>query len=400
MEMEASVQQAEQAVMDALFGPVGRSDPQGVLKDADIPGVQYSFVHEVLHDRALGSPRVPESADLMIQLLARFLPRLPPARHAAVRRMFSGLFSARRVDAYRETVRVRCEALLDMMEHRNGGDLAREFAEPLPFGVIADVLGVDPDSQDWLRESMAALGRGFAGQRAREPVESGNVATAQMLAYFGDLLARRQKEPCEDLASLLAAGLTDSPSDGDLVVGADADVVSERRADVLANCIFFILAGHATTTTMLCAGLDLLLTRPEALGRLRQEPTGWPACVEEILRYVSPITLTGVRTEVDRVVDGHHLPPGAQRIVAYAAANRDPAVFTDPDTFDPARNPNPHLAFSAGATFCLGAPLARLHALTALPMILNRLPNLHPDGPPLYRGSTPVRQVESYPATW
>jgi pimeloyl-[acyl-carrier protein] synthase len=384
VDREQAVVAAERATMDGLSGVVGRRDPHAVLRDAPIPGTSYAFVRAVLHDRRFVAPTVPESTDLMIQLLARFMPRLPPDRHAVVRQRFSGLFTARRVGGYRDIVRARCSALIDAMDATGAGDLVQCFAEPLPFTVIADVLGVDADRQEWLRSSMATLGRGFAGQRTRQPVEAGNQAAADMLAYLDDLLNRRAREPRDDLASLLAA----EPSTG------------EERADVLANCLFFILAGHSTTSTMLCAGVDLLLADPVHLQGRRGDPDAWAAAVEEILRYVSPITLTGVKATADAVVAGHHVPAGAQRIVAYAAANRNPAVFANPDKFDPFRAPNPHLAFSAGATFCLGAPLARLHGNIALPMLLDRLPGLRLEGPPTWRGSTPMRQVESMNATW
>jgi pimeloyl-[acyl-carrier protein] synthase len=91
--------------------------------------------------------------------------------------------------------------------------------------------------------------------------------------------------------------------------------------------------------------------------------------------------LTGVTATADAVVDGHSMSAGEQRIVAYAAGNRDPAVFSDPDQFQPSRAPNRHLAFAAGATFCLGAPLARLHARVGLPMLLARLPRLRTTAP-------------------
>jgi pimeloyl-[acyl-carrier protein] synthase len=384
MDGAESVEAAERAVMDGLFGDEGRRDPQAVLRAAPIPGVRYAFVREVLHDRRFVAPTVPASDDLIFQLLSRFMPRLPPDRHALVRRRFSGLFTPRRVDRYRDAVQQRSSGLIDSMLLGTGGDLVDAFAAPLPFSIIADVLGVDPDLKDWLRSSMATLGRGFAGQRSRSPVEAANVAAAEMLDYFDDLLKRREQDPRDDLASLLAA----------------AQATGAQREDVLANCLFFILAGHATTTSMLCGGLEMLLARPAHVDGLRQDPRGWDAAVEEILRYVSPITLTGVTATTDAVVDGHSVPAGAQRIVAYAAANHDPAVFPEPDTFDPSRSPNPHLAFAAGATFCLGAPLARLHALVALPMLFARLPNLRIAQPPIWRGSAPIRQVESMAATW
>ena len=379
-----SVTRAERAVMDGLFGDEGRQNPQAVLGKASIPGVRYAFVREVLHDRRFVAPTVPESSDLMFQLLGRFMPRLPPERHAVVRRRFSGLFTARRIHQYRDAVHTRSSALIDAMAERNGGDVVEEFAAPLPFSVITDVLGVEPEHREWLRSSMATLGRGFAGQRSRGPVEAGNAAAADMLEYFDDLLSRRADKPQQDLASLLAVEHS----------------TGQERQDLLANCLFFILAGHATTTTMLCAGLDLLLRDPAHLTSLKGSPTTWETAIEEILRYVSPITLTGVTATTDAVVDGHPVPAGAQRLVSYAGANRDPTMFTDPDVFDPSRSPNPHLAFSAGATFCLGAPLARLHARIGLPMLVDRLPLLHLEGPPTWRGSTPVRQIETMIATW
>ncbi len=384
MQAADSVAAAERALIDGLFGDEGRRDPQVVLRGASIPGARYAFVREVLHDRRFVAPNVPPSDDLIFQLLGRFMPRLPPARHALTRQCFSGLFTPRRVDRYRAAIDARCSALIEVMLVTSGGDLVESLAAPLPFSVIADVLGVDPERQEWLRSSMATIGRGFAGQRSRAPVEAANTAAAETIAYFDELLQRRQREPRDDLASLLA----------------DAPIMQEGREDVLANCLFFILAGHATTTSMLCGGLELLLANPTFLRSLRTDPSGWPTAVEEILRYVSPITLTGVTATTDAVIDGHHVSTGEQRIIAYAGANHDPAVFAEPDVFNPVRTPNPHLAFSAGTTFCLGAPLARLHALVALPMLIERLPNLRLEGRTSWRGSTPIRQVESLYATW
>lgn len=380
---EAETLAAERVVMDGLFGEEGKRDPHAVLRAARIAGTSYAFVNEVLRDRRFVAPSVPASPDLIFQLLARFMPRLPPERHARVRRRFSGLFTPGRVARYGEVVPARSSALIDAMLVGEGGDLVEAFAAPLPFSVIATVLGVEDDRHDWLRLSMSTLGAAFAGQRSRPPVEAGNAAAAEMLGYFADLHTQRAQQPRDDLVSLWAA----EPGD------------EQERDDLLANCVFFILAGHATTTTMLCAGLDLLLADPAHLARLRKSPAGWDTAIEEILRYVSPITL-GVTATTDTVIDGHHIPAGAHRIVAYAAANRDPAVFADPDAFNPERSPNPHLAFSAGATFCLGAPLARLHARIALPMLLERLPQLRPTGAPTWRGSTPLRQVATMTASW
>ncbi len=205
-------------------------------------------------------------------------------------------------------IQARADELLRGMEQRTGDDIATDFARPLPFGVIANVLGVERDRHDWLEQSMAVLGRGFTGQRRRPPVEAANAAAADMLAYFGGLLRRRAEDPRDDLASRLAVG---------------SDAPDERR-DLLANCIFLLLAGHATTTTLLCAGLDLLTARPELVRRLLENDTGLDRCIEELLRYVSPITLTGVSTDSAVVVAGHLI--ALPMLLTACRASRSPAL--------------------------------------------------------------------------
>jgi pimeloyl-[acyl-carrier protein] synthase len=205
-----------------------------------------------------------------------------------------------------------------------------------------------------------------------------------MLDYFDRTLAERAGHPQEDVLSLLASEPLDA----------------EPRADVLANCIFFVLAGHVTTTTLLSAGVQLLADHRGQLRDLQANPEGWPAAVDELLRFVSPTTLTGAMAIDDAEVDGCFVPAGQQRIVAFAAANRDPEIFARPDEFDITRTPNPHLAFSAGPHYCLGAPLARMHAEIALPALFTRLPGLRLAGPPVWLGSVPVRQIATLPIEW
>src|SRR6266508_5037770 len=375
---------AERALMDELFSERGRTDPQAVLRSSGIPGCRYDFVHDVLHDPRFVAPVVPPSADLMFQLLPRFMARLPPGRHRAARARFSGLFTPRRVDRYRGRLAARVDELLDALPPAGPIDLVAAFARPLPFAVIADVLGVPAERHSWLSEAMETFGQAVAGQRDHANVERGNTAVADILDHFDRTLAERAAHPQEDVLTLLAAEPLDA----------------EARADVVANCIFFVLAGHLTTTTLLSAGVQLLADHRGQLDRLLADPTGWPAAVEELLRYVSPATLTGTTAVADAEVDGCFVPAGQHRIVAFAGANRDPKVFADPDRFDVTRTPNPHLAFSAGAHYCLGAPLARMHAEIALPALFTRLPGLRLAGPPAWFGSVPVRQIAALPIEW
>jgi pimeloyl-[acyl-carrier protein] synthase len=237
-------------------------------------------------------------------------------------------------------------------------DLVAGFARPLPFTVINDVLDVPPADRDWLGEALAVLNRGFASQRDadRAAVLAANDATQQMLSYFAGLLDQRTAAPAEDLMTVLAARHADG----------------EDRQDLLANCIFFVLAGHQTTTTLLTLGTHLLCTHPEVLAALQEDPGRWPAAVEEMLRLITPTTFTAATARTDADIDGVICPAGQPRPLFLAAANRDPAVFPDPDRFDISRDPNPHLTFSAGVHFCLGAPLARLHGEIALSTLFTR----------------------------
>jgi hypothetical protein len=179
----------------------------------------------------------------------------------------------------------------------------------LPFLVICDVMGVPEEQRDWLRRETATLGRAFANQRDHVFVEQGNAAVRALLDFFSALLHERAGGTGDDLLSVL---------------GAEDLTADEDRADVVANCVFFIVAGHETTSTLIAAGADLLCHHPAQRAALAADPSRWPAAVEEMLRYVSPTTFTGARARVDVEVEGERFEAGSQRLMFYAAANHDP----------------------------------------------------------------------------
>ena len=184
--------------------------------------------------------------------------RLDGDRHRRVRDAFGGLFTARRVERYRAIIAGRAAALIDQAAAAGSMDLVTGFARPLPFTVINDVLGVPPEDRDWLGAALASLNLGFARQRDsdRTPVQGANDAAEQMLSYFAELLDQRVAAPADDLMTALAARHADG----------------EDRQDLLANCIFFVLAGHQTTTTLLTLGTHLLCTHPSAVAALQEDP--------------------------------------------------------------------------------------------------------------------------------
>ena len=376
----------ESDLMGALFSPAGSADPHVILRGSPLPGCQYPFVRDVLRDTRFAAPTIPPSPDPAFQLLRRWMIRLDGDRHRRVRDAFGGLFTARRVERYRAIIAGRAAGLIDQAADAGSMDLVTGFARPLPFTVINDVLGVPPEDRDWLGAALATLNLGFARQRDsdRTPVQGANDAAEQMLSYFAELLDQRAAAPVNDLMTALAARHEDG----------------EDRQDLIANCIFFVLAGHQTTTTLLTLGTHMLCTHPSAVAALQEDPGRWPAAVEEMLRLITPTTFTGATPRTDADIHGVTCPAGQPRLLFLAAANRDPSTFPDPDRFDISREPNPHLSFAAGAHFCLGAPLARLHGEVALSTLFTRLPGLAALTPPDITASVPIRQIDHFTVTW
>jgi pimeloyl-[acyl-carrier protein] synthase len=272
---------SEADLLGALFSPAGRADPHVILRGCVLPGCQYRFVREVLRDPGFAAASIPPGADEAFRLLARWMIRLDGDRHRRVRDAFGGLFTARRVERYRATIAGRAAALIDRARPAGRMDLVADFARPLPFTVITDVLGVPPGDRGWLAAAIATLNRGFARQRDtdRTAVLAANGAARQLLSFFTGLLDQRTTAPADDLMTALAARRAGG----------------EDRQDLAANCIFFINAGHQTTTTLLALGAHLLCTHPEALAALQEDPGRWPAAVEEMLRLITPTTFTAAQ---------------------------------------------------------------------------------------------------------
>jgi pimeloyl-[acyl-carrier protein] synthase len=376
----------EAELLGALFAPAGRTDPHVVLRGSPAPGCQYLFVHEVLRDPGFAAPSIPASPDPAFQLLGQWMIRLDGDRHARLRDAFGGLFTARRVERYRAIIATRAAELIRSATTGNSMDVVADFARPLPFAVICDVLGVPVDDRAWLGPAMSTLNLGFARQRDpdRTAVQAAGDAARELLAYFAGLLDRRAAEPADDLMTALAA----------------QRAAGQDRQDLIANCIFFINAGHQTTTTLLTLGTHLLCTHPEVAAALRDDRALWPAAVEEMLRLITPTTFTAATPRTDAVIRGTTCRAGQPRLLFLAAANRDPSVFRDPDQFDIGREPNPHLSFAAGRHYCLGAPLARLHGEVALSTLITLVPGVIAPAPPAIAASVPLRQVDHFTVSW
>jgi hypothetical protein len=192
-----------------------------------------------------------------------------------------------------------------------------------------------------------------------EEAEQAVATVRQLQSYLAGRLAVARQNPGADLMSLLASvGTSDCSLD-----------------ELLANCILLLSAGQESTTNLIANGALALLRNPAQRQLLEENPAVAPHAVEELLRYDSPVQFTGRRILQDLELGGRHMRAGDFAGLVLGAANRDPEQFRDPDSLDIARPECRHLAFGAGAHFCLGAPLARLIAQVAMPALARRLPH-------------------------
>jgi cytochrome P450 len=340
----------------------------------------------VLRDRRLGRvfrPRSPEEQwETFNWLHADSILDSEPPKHTRLRRLVAGAFGRGHVARLAPRVEQLARGLLDEAApagSTDAFDVLAGYAEPLPVLVIAELLGVPEGDRGPLRPWSQAIVKMYEVDRTTTQEAEARAASEAFAAYVEDLAADRARHPGDDLLT-------------DLVQARDGgDRLSSR--ELVATAVLLLNAGHEASVNGFGNGLHSLLTAappaagPPAAGPPAAGPPDRPALdvadddavarlAEEFLRHDSPLHLFERTAKEPAEVAGVHLAPGDTVAALLGAANRDPAVFADPDRFDPARDPNPHLAFGAGIHFCLGAPLARLELQVALRTLLRRFPSL------------------------
>jgi unspecific monooxygenase len=317
-----------------------------------------------------------------------FLFRDPP-EHTRLRGLVSKAFTPRMVEGLRPRIEAMVDELLDAACDRREIDLVRDFAYPLPIQVICEMLGIPSADRDRFSELSAVLARGLDPEFLQpEGATEDQFATVVAFAeYFFPLLGERRANPGEDLLSQLA------------LAEEAGDALTE--AQMLSTAILLLVAGHETTVNLISGGVLELVRHPEQLERWRRDEALTPSAVEELLRFVSPVQLTGrVLVEDVTLASGPTIPKGNYVLTLLASANRDPAVFAEPDTLDLTRTENRHLGFGFGLHHCLGAPLARLETTIALPKLLARTRSLDLEAAtPPYRDNVVLRGLSELPMT-
>jgi cholest-4-en-3-one 26-monooxygenase len=298
---------------------------------------------------------------------------LDPPRHGPMRRVVMPRFTPAAVRARRADIERIAVGVLDSASPAGASgefDFVERIAAPFPLGVIAWSLGVPRD--DWgllYRWTNEVIGKDDPDYRrpGEKPGQTFMRARAELHAYFERLIEQRRSDPQDDLVSDLIRGTVD----GRPLTGKQ----------LFAYCELLVEAGNETTRNAISGGLLAFCEHPGEWEKLRGRPELVPDAVEEILRWVSPIShFTRVATE-DSEVRGANIRAGDQVALYYASANRDEGVFEDSFAFRVDRRPNPHLAFGFGEHFCMGAHLARVEIETIFRHLLARLEWFEPSGP-------------------
>ncbi|MFE2185149.1 cytochrome P450 [Streptomyces sp. NPDC059455] len=336
-------------------------------------------------------------AELMTHLL-----NIDPPDHTRLRRLVSKAFTPRRVAAFAPRVRALTDQLIDALEERGEergeADLIHEFAFPLPIYAICDLLGVPREDQDDFRDWAGAMIRHGGGPR-------GGVARAvkRIRAYLGELIHRKRLELAErgeeEDGEDLISGLIRASDHG--------EHLTENEAAAMAFILLF--AGFETTVNLIGNGVYALLRHPEQRALIQRaleegDERLLAAGVEELLRYDGPVEIATWRFATEPLtLAGQHIAEGEPVLVVLAAADRDPERFAEPDVLDLTRRDNQHLGYGHGIHYCLGAPLARLEAQTAIATLLRRLPGLRLAEDPddlRWRGGLIMRGLRTLPVTW
>ncbi|KUO06082.1 cytochrome P450 family protein [Streptomyces caeruleatus] len=338
---------------------------------------------------ALADPRLAKDGSkigvtfLDEQLIGKYLLVADPPQHTRLRGLITRAFTMRRVEELRPRIRQITDGLLDAMLPHGRADLVDSFAYPLPITVICELLGVpEMDRTEFRKLSTEAV--------APTSAESEHDAFVRLAEYLTELIEdKRRAGPSADLLSELIR-----------TTAEDGDRLSPQELRGMA--FILLIAGHETTVNLIANAVHALLTHPDQLAALRADMTLLDGAIEEALRYEGPVENATFRFAAEPLeIAGVPIAQGDAVMVGLTAADRDGARFPAPDRFDIRRDARGHLAFGHGIHYCLGAPLARLEAGTAIRSLLDRAPDLALDGTPGDWLPGPLmRGVRSLPVRW
>ncbi|MEQ0558294.1 cytochrome P450 [Amycolatopsis sp. NEAU-NG30] len=350
---------------------------------------RYEDVKKILADpRFSADPaRYPQLSPAGMPPVPAF-PRMDDPGHARLRLMLTKDFTVKRTEAMRPRIREIVDRFLEqMIAEGSPADLVQAYALPIPSLVISLLLGVPYEDHEYFQQNSLVI------NQAQATPEEKTAASASLFGFLMELVARKEREPGDDLLSRLYA---------ERVVTGEL-----KREELAMNGMILLFAGHETTANMISLGTLTLLEHPEQAARIREtdDPKVVAGAVEELLRYlaIAQDMIWRAATE-DLTIGGQEIKEGDILTVNLPAANRDPAFLPDTgDVFDIGRSVRGHIAFGHGIHQCLGQNLARVELMEALPALLRRLPDLRlavPLEDVKFRHDMSAFGVHELPVTW
>jgi unspecific monooxygenase len=352
------------------------ADVSALLRDRRLGRTyQHRFTHE-----DFGRTAPPPEQEPFHVLNDHGMLDLEPPDHTRIRRLVSKAFTPRTVERLKPYVEGLAGELVDRLVEAGGGDLLADVAEPLPVSVIAEMLGVPESERAPLRPWSADICGMYELNPSEEVARKAVRASEEFTAYLRGLIEDRRKEPADDLIS----GLIAAHDEGDRLT----------EQEMISTCVLLLNAGHEATVNSTVTGWWTLFRHPGQLAALRADHSLIPTAVEELMRYDTPLQLFERWVLDDIEIDGTTVPRGAEIALLFGSANRDAEVFADPGTLDLSRTENPHISFSAGIHYCIGAPLARLELAASMSALLTRAPGLALAEEPVRKPNFVIRGLE------
>ncbi|MFF8394338.1 cytochrome P450 [Streptomyces sp. NPDC016172] len=352
------------------------ADVSALLRDRRLGRTyQHRFTHE-----EFGRTAPPPEHEPFHTLNDHGMLDLEPPDHTRIRRLVSKAFTPRTVERLKPYVRGLADELASALVAAGGGDLLKDVAEPLPVAVIAEMLGIPESDRAPLRPWSADICGMYELSPSEDTAARAVRASAEFSDYLRDLIAARRKEPGDDLIS----GLIEAHDEGDRLT----------EQEMISTCVLLLNAGHEATVNATVNGWYALFRNEAQLSALRADHSLVPSAIEELMRYDTPLQLFE-RWVLDEIeIAGTTIPRGAEIAMLFGSANHDPEVFTDPGRLDLTRTDNPHISFSAGIHYCIGAPLARIELAASMGALLERAPTLRLAAEPERKPNFVIRGLE------